>query len=267
MRICNLASGSSGNCTYIESEEAKILIDAGKPLSYIFNALNELGVDVQTIDAILITHEHTDHTKGIEKFARTYNTAVYAHMYIEEELKKQIHIMPEQFNFFDCDFYIKDLHIVPFPLPHDSKYCVGYRVEEKDAVVSVCTDLGALPDNSFEIVKGSALVYLEANYDYEMLMSYPGYPPFLKRRISGGHGHLSNINCAKVIEKLVHTGTRLVVLSHISKHSNTENLAVSTVASYLESVGLTPNVNIKLDIAHHEHRGTIFRINPTNKNV
>lgn len=265
MRVCNLASGSSGNCTYIETENTRILIDNGKPLSYIFDALNELKVDPATIDAILITHEHSDHIKGIEKFARTYNTHVYAHYEISEIIRNQIHIDPSQFNFFDSDFHIGDLHIQPFPLPHDSKYCVGYRVSERDAVVSICTDLGHFSDDTFEAVKSSALIYLEANYDPEMLMSYPNYPPFLKRRINGLRGHLSNINCAKAIERLVKSGTRLVVLSHISEHSNTVNLAVSTIANYLESKNIIPNVNIRLDIAHHEHRGTIFRINPTEK--
>ncbi len=263
MRVCNLASGSSGNCTYIETENTRILIDNGKPLSYIFDALNELKVDPATIDAILITHEHSDHIKGIEKFARTYNTHVYAHYEISEIIRNQIHIDPSQFNFFDSDFHIGDLHIQPFPLPHDSKYCVGYRVSERDAVVSICTDLGHFSDDTFEAVKSSALIYLEANYDPEMLMSYPNYPPFLKRRINGPRGHLSNINCAKAIERLVKSGTRLVVLSHISEHSNTVNLAVSTIANYLESKNIIPNVNIRLDISHHEHRGTIFRINPT----
>lgn len=265
MRICNLASGSDGNCTYIESEKAKILIDVGKPFNYVFNALNELGVAVDSIDAILVTHEHIDHIKGVQRFARTFNTKVYGHVLVEEILRHQIHIPSEQFYFYDNDFYIGDLHIVPIPLPHDSKYCVGYRVEEGDAVVSVCTDLGNLPDESLEVVKGSALVYLEANYDPEMLMAYPGYPPYLKRRINSNHGHMSNINCAKAIEKLVHSGTRLAVLCHISEHTNTQNLAVSTVAGYLESVGIVPNVNVKLDITYHEHRGTIFRVSKTIK--
>ena len=88
MRICNLASGSSGNCTYIESGNARILIDCGKQFPYIFDTLNELAVDPQTIDAILITHEHSDHIKGIQKFARTYNTKVYAHMNIKEIIIK-----------------------------------------------------------------------------------------------------------------------------------------------------------------------------------
>lgn len=265
MRICNLASGSSGNCTYIESENARILIDCGKPFSYIFNALNEISVDPATINAILITHEHSDHIKGVQQFAKRYNTPIYAHINISEIMLSQIHVDKNLFNFYETDFEIYDLHIQPFPLPHDSKYCVGYRISEEDAVVSVCTDLGCFSDNTYETIKSSALVYLEANYDPEMLMSYPNYPPFLKKRINGPNGHLSNLNCAKAIEKLVHSGTRLVVLSHISEHSNTVNLAVGTIANYLQSKNIIPNVNIKLDIAHQDKRGTIFKITPTSK--
>ena len=131
--------------------------------------------------------------------------------------------------------------------------------------MSICTDLGTFSNETYEIIKSSALVYLEANYDPEMLMSYPNYPPFLKKRINGPHGHLSNLDCAKAIEKLVHSGTRLVVLSHISEHSNTTNLAVGTVANYLQSKNIIPNVNVKLDIGHQEKRGTIFKITPTSK--
>lgn len=263
MRVCNLASGSSGNCTYIESEKAKILIDCGKPFTYIFNALNEIGVDASQINAILITHEHSDHINGITKFAKTYNIPIYAHFNIKEILINQLHLPEQLYNFYDTDFEIEDLHILPFPLPHDSKFCVGYRVSEHDAVVSVCTDLGSFTDVAHDSIKGSALVFLEANYDPEMLMAYPNYPSFLKRRISGGHGHLSNLNCAKAIEKLHKTGTRLVVLSHISEHSNSLNLAISTVVNYLESKNIIPNQDIRLDIAHHDNRGNIFRINPT----
>lgn len=241
------------------------MIDNGKTFSYIFNALNELQIAPETIDAILITHEHSDHIKGIEKFVRTYGTKVYAHANVKEVIMSQIHIDPNNFVFFDTDFDIGDLHIQPFPLPHDSKFCVGYRVNQEDAIVSVCTDLGDFSAETFEVIKSSALVYLEANYDPEMLMAYPGYPPFLKRRINGSHGHLSNLQCAKAIEKLVLTGTRLVVLSHISEHSNTTNLAVGTVANYLQNKNIIPNRDFRLDLAHHEQRGTIFRITPTSK--
>ncbi len=265
MRICNLASGSSGNCTYIESEKTRVLIDDGKPLDYVLNALNELKVAPDSINAILITHEHSDHIKGISKLSRAFNIPIYAHTYISEILIHQLQVDKNMFNFFDSDFDIGDLHIQPFPVQHDSKYCVGYRINEEDAVVSVVTDIGCFTDSVYETIKSSAVVYLEANYDPEMLMSYPNYPPFLKKRINSDHGHLSNLSCAKAIEKLVHSGTRLVVLSHISEHSNTENLAVSTIASYLESKNIIPNVNVKLDIAHHEQRGTIFRITPTSK--
>ncbi len=266
MRICNLASGSSGNCTYIESEKARILIDVGKPLAYVLDALNSLGVAPDSINAILITHEHADHIKGVAKYARAFNIPIYAHTYISEILFHQLSSVRELLNYFDSDFDIGDLHIQPVPVPHDSKYCVGYRISEGDAVMSIVTDIGSFTDTVYDAIKSSALVYLEANYDPEMLMSYPNYPPFLKRRIASNNGHLSNIDCAKAIEKLVHSGTRLVVLSHISEHSNTVNLAVNTIANYLEQHNIIPNVNVRLDVAHHEQRGTIFRINPTNKN-
>ena len=263
MRVCNLASGSDGNCTYIESEQARILIDNGRPLSYILHALNEINVDPETIDAILITHEHSDHISGIQPFCKVFNTPIYAHISIKDYLEKKIHIPTENFNYFDSNFTIKDLEIQPFILPHDSSICVGYRVSENDAVISVCTDLGHFSNETFEVIKSSALVYLEANYDPEMLMAYPNYPSFIKRRIGGKNGHLSNLDCAKAIEKLVQSGTRLVVLSHISEHCNNINLAVGTIADYLTSKNIIPNVNVRLDIAHHKQRGTIFRINPT----
>ena len=265
MRICNLASGSSGNCTYIETDSTKILVDCGKPFSYIVEKLAELNVEPQYIDAIFITHEHSDHIKGIQKFANTYSTPIYAHMYLSEVIFNQIHVDRNLFNFFDSEFDLHNLHITPFPLPHDSRFCVGYKISEEDAVVSICTDLGSFSEQTFNAIKGSALVFLEANYDPEMLMSYPHYPQFLKNRINGPRGHLSNLNCAKAIEKLVGSGTRLVVLSHISEHSNTVNLAVQTVASYLRSKNIIPNTHIRLDIAKHEERGTIFKLTPTSK--
>jgi len=265
MRICNLCSGSSGNSTFIESENAKILVDCGKPFPYIFNTLNELAITPESINAILITHEHSDHIKGIQKFAKTYNTKVYAPIQIKEEIKKHIVLDEEQFVFFDDNFSIEDLNIYPFSLPHDSKFCVGYKIQEHDAVISVCTDLGHFSEQTFDAIKSSALVFLESNYDPEMLISYPRYPIILKNRIMGKNGHLSNLDCAKAIEKLVQTGTRLVVLSHISEHSNTVEKAVQTVANYLTSKNIIPNVNVRLDIAHHEQRGTIFRLNPTKK--
>ena len=265
VRICNLASGSSGNCTYVETDFTRILIDCGKPFSYIFNALNEINVDAATIEAILITHEHSDHIKGIQQFAKTYNTPIYAHIKLCEVVQHQIHVDKSLFNFFEGEFEIKNLKIFPFDLPHDSIHCVGYRVSEEDAVMSICTDLGSFSENTYQAIKSSALVFLEANYDPEMLMSCSSYPPFLKRRINGQNGHLSNLNCAKAIEQLVRSGTRLIVLSHISEHSNTVNLAVGTIAGYLESKGIQPNVNVRLDVAHHERRGTIFKITPTSK--
>ena len=128
-----------------------------------------------------------------------------------------------------------------------------------DASVSLVTDLGCCPDSVFKIIKSSAVVYLEANYDPEMLFACQ-YPPFLKKRIMGTKGHLSNKDCAVVAEKLAYSGTRQIVLSHISENSNTQFLAYTTVKNYLESKGIVVGQNIRLDVANQNARGTIYKI-------
>ena len=258
MRVCNLASGSSGNCTYIESRQARILIDNGKPLAYVLNALNELGVAPDSIDAILITHEHSDHIKGIEKYSRSFSTPIYAHNELKEIITNQIHIASELFNFYDTDFYIKDLHIQPFPLPHDSKFCVGYRVEEEDAVVSVCTDLGFFSDETFEAIKSSALVFLEANYDPEILKCSP-YPYLLKQRIAGPNGHLANLDAAKTISFLMNSGLKEASLGHLSKENNFPELAYKTVVNELIDDNRDCS-KIKINVANRSNPSPLINI-------
>ena len=203
--------------------------------------------------------------KGIDVFASKYNTPVYAHQEVWYGLDHKLNkVKVENRKIFEGKFEFEDLVVTPVKVPHDVS-CYGFSFSKGENKISVLTDLGHINDRILHSVKGSQLIYLEANYDPEMLMSYPNYPPFLKKRINGPNGHLSNLNCAKAIERLVHSGTRLVVLSHISEHSNTVNLAVGTIANYLTSKNIIPNVNVRLDIAHHEQRGTIFRINPTSK--
>ena len=159
-------------------------------------------------------------------------------------------------------FYVGDLKVIPFPVSHDSIACFGYKVIDGDASVSLVTDLGYCPDNVFKIIKSSAVVYLEANYDPEMLFACH-YPPFLKKRIMSNNGHLSNKDCALVAEKLAYSGTRQIVLSHISENSNTQFLAYTTVKNYLESRGVVVGQNIRLDVASQNSRGTIYKIKKT----
>lgn len=259
MRVCNLASGSKGNCTYIEGDNARLLVDIGVSAKYVVDNLRELGVEPEGIDAILVTHEHSDHIKGIVNFAKKYSTKIFCAQVLKDVLVAQLLGCEHLIEVYSGDFYVGDLHVVPFPVSHDSVACFGYRVVDGDASVSLVTDLGFCPDAVFKMIKSSAVVYLEANYDPEMLFACQ-YPPFLKKRIMSNSGHLSNKDCAVVAEKLAYSGTRQIVLSHISENSNTQFLAYTTVKNYLESKGIIVGQNIRLDVAAQNSRGTIYKI-------
>ncbi len=259
MRVCNLASGSKGNCTYVESDGARVLIDIGVSPKYVETCLSEMGINPSDIGAILITHEHSDHIKGVASFAKKYNVDIWCAEVLRGCLYSQLTGCGDLLKTYSSDFNIEDLHVVPFPLSHDSVACFGYKLIEGDASVSVVTDLGYCPESVFKIIQASAIVYLEANYDPEMLFAC-NYPPFLKKRIMGNCGHMSNKDCAYVAERLAYSGTRQIVLSHISENSNTQFLAYTTVKNYLESKGVIVGQNIRLDVSNQNARGTIYKI-------
>ena len=259
MRVCNLASGSKGNCTYIESDATKVLVDIGVSAKYVVDNLLEINVAPESIDAILITHEHSDHIKGVANFAKKYNTRILCAQVLKDVLTTQLigceHLIRE----YSSEFELGDLRVIPFPLSHDSVACFGYKFIDGDASVAIATDLGFCPENVFKMIKSSAVVFLEANYDPQMLFAC-NYPPFLKKRIMGNGGHMSNKECALVAEKLAYSGTRQIVLSHISENSNTQFLAYTTVKNHLESKGVIVGQNIRLDVANQNARGTIYKI-------
>ena len=248
MRVCNLSSGSTGNVTYIDTAQVKVLLDAGLSARDITNRLAMLHVLPEQIDAILITHEHSDHIKGVDVLASKYHIPVYVHTKgywaLVEKLKKSDQIEFVQFD--DMDFYIKDLKVTSFELSHDAEYCCGFSFLENTKKVSILTDLGYTNSEVLSKIVGSTLVYLEANHDEEMLDKNENYPLLTKQRIKGNHGHLSNISAAKVIETLAKTGTKQVMLSHISRENNTPELAYSTICKYLREHGIIEGENIKI---------------------
>ena len=248
MRICNLSSGSDGNLTYIETENSKVLLDAGLSCLEITKRLALLGVLPEQIDAILITHEHSDHIKGLDVFASKYKTKVYVHTNgysaVVHKLKKEKEI---QFVVFDdMDFYIKDLKVSNYKLPHDSVYCSGYSFIEKTKKVSILTDLGYTSNEVLSKIAGSTLVYLEANHDVEMLNNNPRYSLMLKKRILGRNGHLSNNASAEVIKFLAESGTKQVMLAHLSTENNTPEIAYNTICTYLSKFGIEEGKHIKI---------------------
>ena len=248
MRVCNLSSGSDGNLTYIDTNNARVILDAGLSAKEIEFRLSLLNVNPKSLDAILVTHEHIDHIKGIDALASKYNIPVYVHNKGYDALISKLkHFKDIKFvRFDDMDFDIKDLHITNFQLPHDSVYCSGYTFKENEKKVSILTDLGHTTSEVLSKIKGSTLVYLEANHDEEMLKQNPNYPFVLKQRILGKNGHLSNVSAAQVVKYLAENGTKQVMLSHLSTENNTPALAYKTICDYLKENGIIEGKNIKI---------------------
>ncbi len=259
MRVINLASGSDGNLTYIESDGQKILLDMGLSCAETVKRLELIGVEPSQISAIIVSHEHSDHIKGINVFANKYNKPVYAHESVWVGLGDKIkNISNENRKTFDGDFQLNDIIVCPVELPHDVK-CYGFSFCEKDKKLSVITDLGHVNDRILNSIKGSQIVYLEANYDRNMLLSGTKYPLSLKRRIDGPNGHLSNIASAEVVEFLTNTGTRQIVLSHLSKENNSPNIAFSSITTFLKQHDIIEGVDIRIDVAR-DVPTSIFRL-------
>jgi len=249
MKVINLSSGSEGNLTYLETEHSRILVDDGLTCKETENRLALLGLSGRDIDAIVLTHEHSDHVKGVNVFCKKFEIPVYAHNDVWSNLYDKFDkISDKNKKIFTDTFAIKDLIIEPVELPHDVK-CFGYSLKENDKKISILTDLGHTTNNIFNAVKGSSLVYLEANHDINMLKNSEKYPLTLKLRIAGPNGHLSNDSSAEFIEKLVKTGTRQIVLSHLSKENNTPELAFNYISSVLSDKGLIEGENFKIDVA------------------
>jgi len=260
MKVCSLSSGSKGNCTYIETDNARILLDVGVSLKYVLSSLASLGVEPEKIDAILITHEHSDHIKGVGQFSAKYDTPIYCAKTLEDLMKSQCPKSVDKIYGFSENFIINDLKVAPFELSHDSRSCVGYRLSDDSGSVSFVTDTGYLPDTAEKIIQNSALVFLESNYDPDMLYAC-SYPLFLKKRIISNRGHLSNLDCAKIIERLSKTGTRQVVLSHLSENSNTPYLAYNTIKNFLEQRNVEIGVDINISINYQMKINTVYKLN------
>ena len=247
IKLCNLFSGSSGNSTYIEIEKSKILIDAGVSCQKISKALASIGVELDEINAILITHEHIDHTKGLTTISKKYNTPIYATPKTWTQMES-LNIVPSCRYFFNAgeDFYISDLDIHPFSIPHDAIDPCGFSVLSNGKKVTVATDIGHVEESLFSEMKGSDVLLIESNYDNNTLLCGP-YPYFLKKRISSDVGHLSNEATGKLVKRLYENGVTKFILGHLSKENNFPELAYRTVLNELNSSNI--NTPFELSIA------------------
>lgn len=252
MTFCPLFSGSSGNAAFVEAGNTRILVDAGLSGKAIVEALSAVKVLPETLSGIVITHEHSDHVKGAGILSRKYRIPIYANEQTWNAMAKQIgDVWPGQRRIFetDADFYIGDLGISTFSIPHDAAGPVGYRIFAGGHSVATATDMGYLTKDVLKRISGSDIVLLESNHDPDMLMQNPHYSAALKKRILGRLGHLSNESCAQGILKLAETGVRNVVLGHLSAENNTPELAMDTAVRAAEEAGLVLGRDLHIDMA------------------
>ncbi|MBQ5536144.1 MAG: MBL fold metallo-hydrolase [Oscillospiraceae bacterium] len=255
MEFYTLASGSSGNASLVKHENTAVLIDAGISARRITQSLARLGLSPAALSAILITHEHDDHIKGMRTLCRQCAAPVYASLGTAQSLAYAGEAL-RPFRAGD-GFTVGALHIQSFPTSHDAADSVGYRIDSAGGSVGILTDTGFVTEAAAQVLRGVELLLLEANYDIEALRSGP-YPYFLKERILGARGHLSNDDAAEFALQSVRSGTRDILLSHLSRENNTPVMAEYAVARRLQSLGMTVRLGVApRDELSEEHRCTL----------
>lgn len=251
-RFCSLFSSSSGNCSYVGQPEGGILIDVGVSAKRTAETLDCIGVDIGSVGAIFVTHEHTDHIQGIRVLASKHKIPVYASAGTLEAMaesgtlngKFPADVIP------DGGIEVNGMFIRPFHTPHDSRESLGFTVETADGNrIAVATDIGTVTDEVLSNITCCQLVMLESNHDVRMLQNNPNYPYILKRRILSDRGHLSNDVCAKTAANLIESGTTRLILGHLSKENNMPELAYQSTYSALSARGMEEGSDYILRVA------------------
>lgn len=264
MQLYSIASGSSGNCIYVGTDETGVLVDVGISMKRIREGLSAERLSLEKIKAILITHEHTDHISGLGPILRkvpipVYATgetieAIYAKGNMERVDDGLFHaIRPEN------EFSIGDLRMTPIPISHDAANPVCYTLSAVNKKIGIATDIGCYTENMIEHLQDCHSLLLEANHDINLLQ-VGNYPYSLKMRILGDKGHLSNDASARLIQKLLHPGLQHIMLGHLSQENNFPELAYNTVSYELENNELWRELDTELLVAHRKEPTRLLTI-------
>ena len=251
MQLTPLFSGSSGNCLLAEDGSTKFLIDAGLPGNRITQALSRTGTDISEIKAIIISHEHTDHTAGAGVLSRKLRCPVYSNRQTYDAMAPFIgNIRDEHIVHFENDkpFFIDGLSITAFPVSHDAADPVGFTVTDGKKKLGIATDFGEITQCILDHLLGSDSAYIESNHDIRML-NEGSYPFSLKQRISGCLGHLSNTDSARLCTELIAAGTKRITLGHLSLENNTPQTAFETAERIIREAGMKIRIDYLLDVA------------------
>jgi len=254
VRVCVLASGSKGNATYISNGSAAVLVDAGLSGVEIERRLASRGLNPDTLDAILVTHEHSDHIKGVGVLSRRFKLPVYLNRKTEAAASTQLGRLHDR-RYFECGtaFRLNRFTFHPFSISHDAEDPAGFTVDCSGKKIGIATDLGIASHVVKAHLSACSLLILEANHDPEML-EYGPYPWPLKQRVSGRTGHLSNEASRDLLESVQHKALSHVILAHLSEVNNTPNHAFSTVIR-----GITRS-NPKIHVACQDESGEIVEL-------
>ena len=236
MKVIVLSSGSKGNTTYIETNETKILIDAGNTCKYILNKLADYNIDPNQIDAILITHTHSDHIKGLPVLLKKINPCVY----ITEKMHKELEYIENYHLINEDELIIKDMKIEIIKTSHDTEDSVGYIINNDEKSIVYITDTGYINKKYFDKLTNRDIYIMESNHDIEMLNN-SSYPFATRQRILSDKGHLSNYDSAKYLSSFIGTKTKYILLAHLSEENNTETLAYDTLINRLNKENIKVN--------------------------
>jgi phosphoribosyl 1,2-cyclic phosphodiesterase len=233
MQICSLASGSRGNSILIESNDSRILIDAGLTALKLKNALMAIGIEPNSVDAIVITHAHRDHVNGAGVFSNQFKIPVWGH---PDTLDRLSYLFRRNQNVksWTGSFKINDISLTPFEVSHDAIPTVGYKIQSKNKTIVICTDLGIVTSEVENNLKEADLLVIESNHDRDMLRNGP-YPAALKNRISSNVGHLSNYDTGGLLKRILNHKMEQILLAHLSEENNSSELAKKTVLEYIGS--------------------------------
>ncbi len=239
MRVRVIGSGSQGNVLYVEAAETRVLVDLGLSARETARRLRDCGIEPTSIDAIVLTHEHTDHARGVSVFARTYKVPVYCNA--ATRVACQFGRVEERIEFCEIasseNFQVGSLEFRPFVVPHDAVDSFAITVEHSGAKVALVTDLGYITQLVSECVRGADVLILESNHDVEMLKMCSHYPWSLKQRVMSKHGHLSNDHVASFLARDFDGKAEHIVLAHLSKNTNYPELARMSAIQALDSRG------------------------------
>lgn len=243
LKFCSLYSGSTGNSLLVQNDNTCILVDAGVSGTKIVEALNSIGIDISQIEAILVTHEHSDHIKSIGTLSKKYNIPIFANDKTWKAMSTEAKKVPlecQKTFTMDNKFSIGSLDILAFSIPHDAADPCGFNIFGSNKKISIATDVGHITPSIFTSLQNSSFVLLESNYDPKVLQ-YSSYPYNLKRRIAGPNGHLPNNEAGDTISKLIDSGLKTAMLGHLSKENNFPELAEQTVLEELATNNYNKN--------------------------